>query len=226
MSRSGGQDTPDTQEKNEVPVIKIQNGSFGWKKDSDSAIIRDINLDIMPGELTILVGPVGSGKTTLLESIVGESRLISGSVEVTNSGRDRILRPGCLVAEPVSQRKHPSLRGLFEELHDAVVRACQLDEDFRQFPKGDDSIIGSRGISLSGGQKQRVVSELGNRLLLWLETNSQSLRHSRAAVYNRKPVVLLDDVLKGLDARHSCQMLRGDVRSWEDFFGEIELLSY
>jgi ABC-type bacteriocin/lantibiotic exporter with double-glycine peptidase domain len=32
-----------------------------------------------------------------------------------------------------------------------------LDVDIRQFPDGDNSRVGSKGISLNGGQKQRLV---------------------------------------------------------------------
>lgn len=42
--------------------------------------------------------------------------------------------------------------------YEKVVYACALKEDFKSFPNGNQSIIGSNGITLSGGQKQRVVS--------------------------------------------------------------------
>ena len=44
-----------------------------------------------------------------------------------------------------------------EAWYDSVTKACALDHDFQQFPKGDLSLVGSKGISLSGGQKNRVV---------------------------------------------------------------------
>lgn len=145
------------KQENTNPSIKIRGGYFGWQIDPESAIIKDINLDIMPGELTIIVGPVASGKTTLLEAIVGEARVFAGSVELTvpeeiaYCGQDawllnQTVKENILAFEPYS--KH---------FYDEVIQACQLEEDLRYFPKGDESIIGSRGISLSGGQKQRVV---------------------------------------------------------------------
>ncbi|KUJ12857.1 P-loop containing nucleoside triphosphate hydrolase protein [Mollisia scopiformis] len=162
------------------PVIKIRRGCFGWKKDSDSAIIKDIDLDIMPGELTLIVGPVASGKTTLLEAIVGEARIFSGSVELTvpeeiaYCGQDAWLLNQSVKENILAFERYSKV------FYDEVIEACQLVEDLRHFPKGDDSIIGSRGISLSGGQKQRVALA--------------------RAVYNKKSIVILDDVLKGLDA--------------------------
>ncbi|CAK7233982.1 hypothetical protein SBRCBS47491_008794 [Sporothrix bragantina] len=164
------------------PVIKIRNGTFGWTKDGgdETAVLKDITVDIQPGQLTMLIGPVASGKTSLLEAIVGEARLLGGSVEFTipaqvaYCGQDAWLlnqsvRENILAFEPYSAA-----------FYNEVIAACQLKDDLRQFPRGDASIIGSRGISLSGGQKQRVALA--------------------RALYNRKPVVILDDILKGLDA--------------------------
>lgn len=47
----------------------------------------------------------------------------------------------------------------YDELwYNTIIRACVLDIDMRQWPEGDSTIIGSKGIKLSGGQKQRIVS--------------------------------------------------------------------
>jgi ABC-type bacteriocin/lantibiotic exporter with double-glycine peptidase domain len=39
----------------------------------------------------------------------------------------------------------------------AVIKACALEKDIRDWPNGDDTEAGSTGISMSGGQKQRLV---------------------------------------------------------------------
>ncbi len=39
-----------------------------------------------------------------------------------------------------------------------VIHVCDLEEDLDQMPDGDQTVIGSRGITLSGGQKHRIVS--------------------------------------------------------------------
>lgn len=38
-----------------------------------------------------------------------------------------------------------------------VLRACALLEDLVNYPLGDRTLVGSKGITLSGGQKQRIV---------------------------------------------------------------------
>jgi branched-chain amino acid transport system ATP-binding protein len=45
-----------------------------------AAILRDISLNVGPGEITCLVGRNGAGKTTLLRSIMGQHTLISGKI--------------------------------------------------------------------------------------------------------------------------------------------------
>ena len=61
-----------------------------------------------------------------------------------------------------------------------VICACALEDDLCQLSLGDQTPIGSQGISLSGGQSQRIALA--------------------RAIYARKDLVILDDVLSGLDA--------------------------
>ena len=62
-----------------------------------------------------------------------------------------------------------------------VLHACDLESDIEGLPRGDQTLVGSKGVTLSGGQKQRLALA--------------------RAIYARQPIVLLDDVLSVLDAR-------------------------
>jgi ATP-binding cassette subfamily C (CFTR/MRP) protein 1 len=55
-----------------------------------------------------------------------------------------------------------------------VVKACALIEDLSNYPAGDRTLIGSKGITLSGGQKQRIV---GLIQILSLNTLLMNSRH-------------------------------------------------
>jgi branched-chain amino acid transport system ATP-binding protein len=62
-------------------------------------VIRDLTVDVGPGQVVSLVGPNGSGKSTLLKSLVGIVRVASGRVlvgerDVTNQPPEEIARAG------------------------------------------------------------------------------------------------------------------------------------
>ena len=64
--------------------IKLSNASFGWKT-GEKATITNVNLELRPGELSIVIGTVGSGKSTLLNSIMLENNHISGECTVNGT---------------------------------------------------------------------------------------------------------------------------------------------
>ena len=66
------------------------------------------------------------------------------------------------------------------EEYESAVKCCALDKDMENFPHGDLTEIGQRGLNMSGGQKQRI----------------QLAR----AVYNDADVYLLDDPFSAVDA--------------------------
>ncbi len=155
----------------------------------------------MPGELTIIVGPVASGKTTLLKGLLGEARMFAGSIELTIPEEIAYCDQDAWLLNRTVKENIVAYEKYDEDMYYSVIRACQLEEDIALLPKHHDTQIGSKGVSLSGGQKQRVVSfryisRLGQAGFTPL-TSRQALAR---AVYNRKPIVILDDTLKGLDA--------------------------
>src|SRR5580692_5991289 len=46
-------------------------------------VVRELNVEVRPGEVVALLGPNGAGKTTTLETIAGLNRPISGTVELS-----------------------------------------------------------------------------------------------------------------------------------------------
>ena len=44
-----------------------------------------------------------------------------------------------------------------QEWYDAVIDACALKEDLKQFYHGDQTNVGENGSMLSGGQKARIA---------------------------------------------------------------------
>ncbi|KAF4342275.1 multidrug resistance [Fusarium beomiforme] len=157
--------------------IVVKDGSFGYD-NTKKPILSNINIEAPLGKFTLIVGPVGSGKSTLLKAFLGEVTVMAGSVQISNSEMAYCDQTPWHMNGTVRD----SIMGFSrvdERWYQRVLDACALKEDLAQLPKGDLSIIGSKGIALSGGQSQRV-----------------SLAR---AVYSQKSIVILDDIFSGLD---------------------------
>lgn len=66
-------------------LLKIENLSAGTE---DKEILKNINLEINPGEVHVIMGPNGSGKTTLSNTIMGNPRYIISSGKIFFEGED------------------------------------------------------------------------------------------------------------------------------------------
>ena len=146
----------------DTTAVAMHNGSFGWDKEKDP-ILRNIDFKAQREQLTAIIGPVGCGKSTLLQAILGEVHTFEGSVQVASQECGYCQQTPWLMNGTICQ----SIIGISDfdqHWYSTVIRACALEQDLRQMPSGDKSLIGSRGITLSGGQAQRVVSRLTHRL--------------------------------------------------------------
>ena len=167
-------------ERNEpLPAVVVKHGTFSWaKEDNGKPSIEDINFNIPQSSLTFLIGPVASGKSTLLKAILGEITASSGEVSV--------LSKEIAFCDQTPWLMNASIRANicnFSSFQPAyyhrIVRACALEPDFKEMPKGDDTDVGSKGISLSSGQKQRIALA--------------------RALYSKKSIMFFDDILSQLD---------------------------
>lgn len=179
-------------------AIEVNNASFEWDQfnevkleSSDSEEINelqektvfkgfnDISFKIKKNEFVIITGPIGSGKSSLLLALSGFMKKLNGTVKFSS-------KPLLCSQPPWIQNATVKENILFgedldEEWYNRVIDACSLNDDINNFPAGDSTEIGERGITLSGGQKARI-----------------SLARS---IYSRSETILFDDVLSAVDAR-------------------------
>ena len=132
------------------------------------AVIRNLDLDIQPGEMIGLVGHSGSGKSTLVNLICRFYDVTQGSVKIDGvdirsvaitdyrSNVGLVLQEPFLffgtIAENIAYGKPDATR---EEII-AAARAAHAHEFILRLPQGYDSLVGERGQGLSGGERQRI----------------------------------------------------------------------
>ncbi|KAI1867210.1 uncharacterized protein JN550_007262 [Neoarthrinium moseri] len=157
--------------------LMITDGDFRWGRDLPPAL-TNINIQVPASQLTVIMGPVACGKTTLLHAILGEIACARGTVRVPSKVISYCSQKPWITNTTI--KRTIIGHGTYDERwYEKVVLACALKKDFAALPRGDESETGSGGATLSGGQKQRV-----------------SLAR---ALYQRSPLVILDDVFSGLD---------------------------
>jgi ABC-type multidrug transport system fused ATPase/permease subunit len=130
------------------------NVTANWNISSEEKTLQGLNLNIEKGKLYAVIGMVGNGKSSLLSAILGEMYVVEGQVKV-NGSISYASQEAWVFGSTVRQNI------LFGQSYDRqryhkVVKACALSRDFKQFPQGDQTIVGERGSSLSGGQKARI----------------------------------------------------------------------
>jgi ATP-binding cassette subfamily B protein len=170
--------------------LRLEGVSFAFPDQPDEPVLRDVHLDVAPGETVAVVGATGSGKTTLtalvprLYDVTGGRVTIDGvdvrELELTN------LRQIVATAfeEPtlfsMSAREN-LLLGRRDASDDDIAEAIEVAQ--AQFvydlPWGLATRIGEQGMSLSGGQRQRLALA--------------------RAVLAQPRILVLDDTLSALD---------------------------
>jgi len=136
--------------------------------DGDEMVLKDIRLDVQPGEVLALVGMSGGGKTSLVNLIPRFYDVHSGAVRI--DGFDvRDLSIGSLREQIAIVTQEPILFNDTVRNNIAYGKPDATDEEIRQaaiaayahdfitgFPKGYETGIGELGSRLSGGEKQRI----------------------------------------------------------------------
>ena len=140
------------------PVVSIREADIRPTATAKNAL-SNIDFQVSRGSFTFVVGPVGSGKSTLLKAMLGEAYCSRGTVDPIGTDvaycaqtpwlQNTLLRNAVCGVDPDVD--------MDSEWYQTVVDACALNEDIAQLPHGDDTMLGSRGVTLSGGQKQRLV---------------------------------------------------------------------
>ncbi|GIV57793.1 MAG: protein-tyrosine-phosphatase [Rhodothermaceae bacterium] len=170
-------------------AVRFERVTFGYTPGHP--VLRDVTLEIAPGERVAIVGPSGSGKSTLVSLLPRLYDPDRGQVCI--DGRDIraytlaslraqisvVLQDNVLFAASVRDNIAYGAPDVSFEAIQAAARLANAHDFIQRMPEGYDTILGERGVTLSAGQRQRLAI-------------------ARAAVRDA-PLLVLDEPTTGLD---------------------------
>ncbi|PON77820.1 ATP-binding cassette containing protein [Parasponia andersonii] len=148
-------------------------------KEEWNLVLNNVSLGLQRGSFIVVIGEVGSGKSSLLNSILGEMRLVHGSIQSSGSMAyvpqvpwilSGTIRDNILFGKDYDWKRYSD-----------TLRVCALDVDISLMDGGDMAYIGEKGVNLSGGQRARLALA--------------------RAIYHGSDTIMLDDVLSAVDAQ-------------------------
>jgi len=186
-------DSPDAQKLKlkKLPSIEFKNLSFNYNNGPNKQL-KNINLQIQPGEKIGIVGASGAGKSTLFKLILKQYPAPNGTIfinqkDLAEHTKDSVRANIAVVSQDtlVFNRTLEQNITLGKKYTKAQIQQALKDSHCDQFikdlPDGLQTKVGERGVKLSGGQKQRVGI-------------------ARALLKN-SPIVLLDEATSALDSK-------------------------
>jgi len=158
--------------------------------DGENMVLKDIDLDVKPGQTIAILGATGSGKSSIINLIPRFYDVSKGSIKLDGLDiRDITIKNlrshiGIVRQDPYIFSttlkeniaygvESANMKGIEE-----AARQAKIHEFIAALPEGYDTKVGERGVTLSGGQKQRVAiarALLKNPKILVLDDSTSSV---------------------------------------------------
>jgi len=148
-------------------AVRFENVSFAYAASTE--VVRNIDLEVKPGQCVAILGATGAGKSVLMSLIprffdVTTGRLTVDGFDVRQLNLDDLRRniglvfqESFLFSNTVAANiafGHPeATRAQVEK----AARIAAAHDFILALPKGYDTVLGESGMSLSGGQRQRLA---------------------------------------------------------------------
>ncbi|EOP94634.1 ABC transporter ATP-binding protein/permease [Bacillus cereus] len=137
--------------------IRITNVSF-QENDEEKCRIHNIDLQIRPGELVMIVGESGAGKTTLLKLITGLYKPSNGSIAYYgNEARmTTVWQEPRFFRTTVTENMYFGEEGLENQL-EKNSELINVTPIIRGLPEGSQTVLHKSGEEFSGGERKRLA---------------------------------------------------------------------
>jgi len=149
--------------------IKLSGVTFRYPERPDVEVLKGLNLNILQGRVTALVGASGSGKSTIIQLLeryydVAKGKIKIDGVNIKNYNLEWLRNQiglvsqepilfSCSIAENIRFGKQDAT---IEEIETAA-KTANAHNFIIKFPDGYDTRVGEKGDQMSGGQKQRIA---------------------------------------------------------------------
>ena len=199
-------DRPDAQPLGRVAgELLLEQVSFGY--DPQQPVLKNLSLQVKPGQVVALVGPSGAGKSTLFSLLLRFNTAQGGQVLLDGRNLADLKAAELRTAVALVPQQSAVFSGTVAEAIafgrpasreqiQAAARLANADGFIEALPGGYDARVEERGSNFSGGQLQRLAiarAVLGNPAVLLLDEATSALDAEAEEAVQRG----LDQAMKG-----------------------------
>ena len=153
--------------RNENIKGNIEVKKLNYSYNMYTPFLKNINLNIKPGERILIYGKSGSGKSTLAKILCGNLKATNKQVfidakDINRYSLNSLRKNICYVSNYETIFTDTVLNNILlekeeDELFDEIVKICMVDEFIESKPLAYNLLLEENGFNLSSGQKQRIV---------------------------------------------------------------------
>ncbi|OKP85613.1 ABC transporter ATP-binding protein [Paenibacillus sp. P32E] len=201
--------------------VEFQNVNFAY--DIRNPVLKNINVEIYPNTMNVIIGPSGGGKTTFLNLLLRFYQPSTGSILIDDIdinefsiltigggisivAQDSFFFNDTIINNLLLVNSEASLEDVYESCRQAYIHDFIIT-----LPEGYSTVIGDGGSNLSGGQRQRLAVARAllkkSRILLFDEPTSSLDRESQK---------FIDEIIHSLSKEHTVIVITHDYSSLQN----------
>lgn len=171
-------------------AVTFEHVDFGYDNE---LLIKDMNINVLPGQTVAIVGPTGAGKTTMINLLMRFYELNGGQIKIDGmdtrkmSRKDlrknfgMVLQDTWLFSGTIKENLAYGKSGATDEEIFAAARAAHADHFIRTLPEGYETVLNEEASNISQGQKQLLTIA--------------------RAILADPPIMILDEATSSVDTR-------------------------